>query len=107
MAAGDLAWLQRQIIFRSEKIDAFLDSKLIADPVTELYVRARYRRPASPALIRAAIERARAPPADELDFDDRLGLVAWCLARLELFEELRLLPERRALPLRPGGVVLD
>jgi hypothetical protein len=106
-AARDLPWLQRQIIFRSDKIDAFLDSKLIVDPVTELYVRARYRRPASPVLIRAAIERASAPPVDEFDFDDRLGLVAWCLGRLELFEELRLLPDHRALPLPRDGIVPD
>ncbi len=43
-AAVDFPWLQRQIVFRSEKSDVFLDCGLINDPVTELYVRARYGR---------------------------------------------------------------
>jgi hypothetical protein len=36
-AAEDLPWLQRQIVFRSGKLDVFLDGGLIQDPVTELY----------------------------------------------------------------------
>jgi hypothetical protein len=100
-AASDLKWLQRQIIFRSEKIDAFLDRNLIEDPVTELYVRARYDRDASPELVDAAISRAKFEERGAYDFSNRLGLVAWCLGRLSLFSKLRSLevvPEGAAEP---------
>lgn len=87
-AASDLPWLQRQVVFRSEKIDAFLDGKLIQDPVTELYVRARYDRATSPDLVNAAIDRAKFEERGPYDFANRIGLVAWCLGRLRLFEKL-------------------
>jgi hypothetical protein len=54
-AADDLPWLQRQIVFRSDKSDVFLDRGLIKDPVTELCVRARFRRQASVDLVDTAI----------------------------------------------------
>jgi hypothetical protein len=88
-AARDLPWLQRQIVFRSEKLDSFLDARLIQDPVTELYVRARYGRAASSELVDAAIHRARTEERGTFDFSDRLGLVAWCLGRFSMFDKLK------------------
>jgi hypothetical protein len=78
-AADDLPWLQRQIVFRSDKSDVFLDRGLIKDPVTELYVRARFRRQASVDLVDAAIRTAMLEERGTYDFSDRIGLVAWCL----------------------------
>ncbi|HTB03397.1 MAG TPA: hypothetical protein VK804_23255 [Bradyrhizobium sp.] len=92
-AAADLPWLQRQIVFRSEKLDAFLDGGLIEDPVTELYVRARYGRMASTKLVDAAIHRARTEERGTYDFSDRLGLIAWCLGRFSLFDKLKSLEQ--------------
>jgi hypothetical protein len=83
-AAKDLPWLQRQIVFRSEKSDEFLSGGLIDDPVTELYIRARFKRPAS----HEAIQQARSERSAELEFADRRGLVAWCLGRFSMFDEL-------------------
>lgn len=94
LAAADLPWLQRQIIFKSEKIDAFLDGRLIEDPVTELYVRARYSRAASSILVDAAIHRAKSEERGTYDFSNRIGLVAWCLGRFSLFEKLKDLGEQ-------------
>ena len=50
-AASQSPWLQRQIVFKSGDPDMFLDRNLIKDPVTELYVRARYHRDASENLM--------------------------------------------------------
>jgi len=87
-AAEDLPWLQRQIIFRSGKADTFLDNNLIVDPVTELYVRARYGHDASDELIQRAIDTAKSEQQDLYSMNDRLGLVVWCLGRLSKFEQL-------------------
>jgi hypothetical protein len=87
-AAGGLPWLQRQIVFRSDKSNMFLDRRLIEDPVTELYVRARYRREASLDLIDAAIKAATSE-RDTFEFSDRVGLVAWCLGRFSMFDKLK------------------
>jgi hypothetical protein len=95
-AADDLPWLQRQIVFRSEKSHVFLDRGLIKDPVTELYVRARYRREASPDLIDAAIRTATSEGRGTYEFSDRIGLVAWCLGRFSMFDKLKDLGVRDA-----------
>jgi hypothetical protein len=55
-AASQLPWLQRQIVFKCDDPEMFLNHNLIKDPVTELYVRARYRRKASDDLIDSAIK---------------------------------------------------
>lgn len=87
-AADAHPWLQRQIIFKTEQPDAFLDRGLIRDPVTELYVRARYGRPASDDLIGAAIETANAEDPQSYENSQRSGLVAWCLGRLRALDRL-------------------
>lgn len=88
-AAEDIPWLQRQIVFRSDKSDVFLDRGLIKDPVTELYVRARYSRGAAAELVDAAIRTAISEERGMYDFTDRIGLVAWCLGRLSIFDKLK------------------
>jgi hypothetical protein len=93
-AADDLPWLQRQIIFRSEKLDVLLASGLIKDPVTELYVRARYGREASVDLVDAAIRTAMSEERGAYEFSDRIGLVAWCLGRFSMFNRLKELAAR-------------
>ncbi|RDV01109.1 hypothetical protein DXH78_17885 [Undibacter mobilis] len=90
-AAADLPWLQRKIIFNTNEPDAFLQSGLVNDPITELYVRARYSRPAAEMLFDAAIKAA----IDEVDLlagVNRLGLVAWCLGRYKAFDHLAKIP---------------
>lgn len=87
-AAEDFPWLQRQIIFRSGKADAFLDNNLIVDPITELYVRARYGHDASDELIQRAIETGKSEKLEPYSMNDRLGLVVWCLGRLSKFKQL-------------------
>lgn len=59
-AAAAHPWLQRHIIFRTGDPDPFLRSRLITDPVTELYVRARYGRSSSDRLIADAITSVNA-----------------------------------------------
>jgi hypothetical protein len=66
----------------------FLDRGLIDDPVTELYVRARYRREASLDLIDAAIKAATSE-RNTFEFSDRVGLIAWCLGRFSMFDKLK------------------
>jgi hypothetical protein len=94
-AAEDLPWLQRQIIFRSGKADTFLDNNLIVDPVTELYVRARYGRDAADELIEKTIDTAKFEQQDVYSMNDRLGLVVWCLGRLSKFEQLERTKQER------------
>lgn len=90
-AARELPWLQRQIIFKSDDPDTFLNGQLIKDPVTELYVRARYRREASDHLIDSAMQTVIAEAATH-PVSDRVGLVAWCLGRYGAFDRLQKLP---------------
>jgi hypothetical protein len=91
VAASQLPWLQRQIVFKSNDPDMFLDRNLIKDPVTELYVRARHRRKASDYLMDSAIQAVRNEPASYAG-SDRMGLVAWCLGRYGAFDRLQTLP---------------
>ena len=90
-AASKLPWLQRQVVFKSDNPDMFLDRNLIKDPVTELYVRARYRREASDNLIDSAIQAVRNEEVTSAG-GDRVGLVAWCLGRYGAFDRLQKLP---------------
>ena len=55
-AAEDQPWLQRQVIFKTGEVHRFLEKGAIRDPVTELYVRARYAYPITTDLIAAAIK---------------------------------------------------
>jgi hypothetical protein len=90
-AASGIEWLQRKIIFNTDDPDLFLKDHLIKDPITELYVRAKYRRDASETLVETAIQAG----LDEFDLhkgSDRLGLVAWCLGHYGKFERLSALP---------------
>jgi len=87
-AAESFPWLQRQIVFRSGKADGFLNRRLIKDPVTELYVRARYGREASLDLVDAAIHKAKSERGT-FDSSDRIGLVAWCLGRFSMLAKLK------------------
>src|SRR5262249_42959369 len=92
-ASEDFPWLQRQVIFKTGEAERFLARGAIADPVTELYVRARYNLPATAGLIDAAIDRVKA--ANPLDYENsrRAGLVAWCLGRIGALEKIRQLPQ--------------
>jgi hypothetical protein len=90
-AASQLPWLQRQIVFKCDDPEMFLDHNLIKDPVTELYVRARYRRKASDDLIDSAIQAVTNEPVTQSGAD-RVGLVAWCLGRYGAFDRLQALP---------------
>jgi hypothetical protein len=92
-AAKPFPWLQRQVIFKTDEPDKFLDRKLIKDPVTELYVRARYHRNASRELIEAAI---KAVNSQEQDYETsrRIGLVVWCLGRYGAFDQIKELPSQ-------------
>jgi hypothetical protein len=87
-AASAHPWLQRQIIFRSNEPDTFLDQKLITDPVTELYIRARYGRPVSTNLMESAIETVNAETTHSYETSQRSGLIAWCLGRLGAFDRI-------------------
>jgi hypothetical protein len=93
-AAHEFPWLQRQLIFRGDAVDEFLQAKLIDDPVTELYVRAKYRRTASDELLNAAITSVCAE-GEGYEHSRRIGLVAWCLGHFGKFKHIAHLPMGR------------
>jgi hypothetical protein len=91
-AAADKPWLQRQIVFKTGDPDLFLNQNLIHDPITELYVRAKFKKPATEQLFDAAINAS----VEEYDIHtgvDRIGLVAWCLGYYGAFDAIRRLPK--------------
>jgi hypothetical protein len=104
-AAARFPWLQRQIIFKSDAPDIFLDRNLIKDPVTELYIRARYRRQASYDLMDSAI-RSVNNERRNYESGDRIGLVAWCLGHYGAFDRLQTLARssQMGLPEKADGL---
>jgi hypothetical protein len=97
VASADHPWLQRQIIFKLGEPDQFLDQGIIDDPITELYVRAKFKKDASDELMDAAICRAWREHGS-FDGSNRAGLVAWCLGRYRALERLGELPTGWMLP---------
>jgi hypothetical protein len=92
-AAGDWPWLQRQVIFKTGEADHFLRRRAISDPVTELYVRAKYQHPvAADLIIAAAIDVVNQENPKSYENSQRAGLVAWCLGRIGALEEIKRLP---------------
>jgi hypothetical protein len=91
-AAAEWPWLQRQVLFKSGEVERFLNKQAITDPVTELYVRARYRYPVSTNLVDAAIQVVNNEDPTVYENSQRAGLVAWCLGRIGAFERIKHLP---------------
>jgi hypothetical protein len=92
-AAAAWPWLQRQVLFKSGQVEHFLNKRAITDPVTELYVRARYGYPVGVDLLNAAINVVNHEDLGVYEDSQRAGLVAWCFGRIGALEQIKKLPQ--------------